>query len=165
MTTTMNKTLSVSAIKDGTVIDHIRAGDALRVIHLFRLLDAKNMVTLGLNLPSRRLGLKDLIKIENRVFSKNEANEIAIFIPEATINIVKNFEVIEKIATELPPTISNIFRCPNPKCITHNERAESIFYVEEQGKKVKLICHYCEKAFDRDQVKVKTWSKINFYQP
>lgn len=159
--TAMTKTLSVSAIKNGTVIDHIRAGDALRLIHLFRLLNTKNMITVGLNLPSKRLGLKDLIKIENRVLTADEANQIAIFAPEATINIVKNFEVIEKVTTHLPSTIANIFRCPNPKCITHKEHAESTFYVEEQGKQVKLICHYCEKAFDRDQVKIKMWSKIN----
>lgn len=161
-TTSATKTLSVSAIKNGTVIDHIRAGDALRLIHLFRLLDAKNMVTVGLNLPSQRLGLKDLIKVENRVLTSEEANEIAIFAPEATINVVKDFEVIEKIVTALPSTIANIFRCPNLKCITHVEPAQSIFYVAEQGKQVKLICHYCEKEFDRDQVRVKTLSNVNY---
>jgi aspartate carbamoyltransferase regulatory subunit len=147
------KTLSVSAIKNGTVIDHIRSGHALRVIHLFRLLDDKNKVTVGLNLPSKRLGMKDLIKVENRVLSQEEANEIAIFAEEVTINIVKDFEVIEKIATKLPPKIVNVFLCPNLNCITHNESAESIFYVDEQGKQVKLTCHFCEKSFDRDQVK------------
>lgn len=161
--TTTSKTMSVAAIKNGTVIDHIRAGDALRIIHLFRLLDARNMITVGLNLPSKRLGLKDLIKIENRMLSKDEANEIAIFVPEATINIVKDFEVIEKITTQMPESISNIFRCPNLKCITHVEKVKSIFYVEEQGKQVKLICHYCEKEFDRDQVRVKTLSNINYF--
>lgn len=151
----MTKTLSVSAIKNGTVIDHIRSGRALKIVHLFRLLDDKNKVTVGMNLPSKRLGLKDLIKIENRMLSHEEANEISIFAPEATINIVKEFEVIEKIETKLPVMIKNIFRCPNPRCITHNEQAESTFAIAEQGKQVKLICHYCEKAFDRDQVKVR----------
>lgn len=151
----MTKTLSVSAINNGTVIDHIRCGRALRIVHLFRLLDDKNQVTVGMNLPSKRLGMKDLIKIENRILSHEQANEIAIFAPEATINIVKDFEVIEKIETKLPSAIKNIFRCPNPRCITHNEHAESIFSIEEQGKSAKLICHYCEKAFDRDQVRVR----------
>lgn len=151
----MTKTLSVSAINNGTVIDHIRSGHALRIIHLFRLLDDKNKITVGLNLPSKRLGLKDLIKIENRVLTKEEANEISIFAAEATINIVKDFEVVQKIPTHFPSKISNIFLCPNPKCITRNENCESVFHVEEQGKQVKLICHYCEKSFDRDQVKVR----------
>jgi aspartate carbamoyltransferase regulatory subunit len=157
------KTLSVSAINNGTVIDHIRSGYALLVIHLFRLLHDKNKVTVGLNLPSKRLGLKDIIKIENRVLTLEEANEIAIFAPEATINIVKDFEVTEKVVTSLPTKIENIFLCPNPNCITHAESSESLFYLEGQGKKVQLNCHYCEKAFDRDQVKISTQSKIRYF--
>lgn len=156
----MTKTLSVSAIKNGTVIDHIRSGHALRILHLFRLLEGRNKITVGLNLPSQRLGLKDLIKIENRVLTDEEANEIVIFAPEATINVVKDFEVIQKMNTHLPKKIANIFLCPNPKCITHHEAAESVFCIEEQGKQVKLICNYCEKVFDRDQVKISTRSKI-----
>ena len=117
-------------------------------------------MTVGLNLPSKRLGLKDLIKIENRVLTNEEASEIAIFAPEATINVVKDFEVIEKISTQLPEKIANIFLCPNPRCVTQNETSESIFYIEEQGKKVKLTCHYCEKAFNRDQVKISTRSSV-----
>lgn len=148
------KTLSVSAIKNGTVIDHIRSGNALRLIRLFKLLEDKNKITVGMNLPSKRLGLKDLIKIENRVITNEEANEIAIFAPEVTINVVEDFEVVRKVVTQLPAKISNIFLCPNPKCITHCENAESIFYVEEQGKQVNLICYFCEKEFGRDQVKV-----------
>lgn len=162
MTVNNNKTLSVSAIKNGTVIDHIRSGHALLVIHLFRLLHDKNKVTVGLNLPSKCLGLKDLIKIENRVLTPEEANEIAIFAPESTINIVKDFEVIQKIPTQLPSSIANIFLCPNPKCITHHEISNSVFYIEEEGKRVKLTCHYCEKAFDRSQVKISTRSNVLF---
>lgn len=151
----MTKTLSVSAIKNGTVIDHIRAGQALRIVKLLRILDnKKNKVTLGLNLPSKLLGFKDLIKIESRVLTNDEANEIVIFAPEATINIIKDFEVTQKINTHLPKTIANVFICPNPLCVTHNEPVESHFIIEEQGKHIKLTCHYCEKEFDRDQVKV-----------
>src|SRR5579883_871541 len=148
-----NKTLSVSAINNGKVIDHIPSVYALRIIHLFRFLHDKNKITVGLNLPSKRLGLKDLIKIENRMLTDLEASEIAIFAPEATINIVNDFEVIKKIETKLPTNIANIFHCLNTKCITHKEQTESVFYVKEQGKQVKLICHYCEKSFERDQIK------------
>lgn len=162
MTNVTTKTLSVSAIKNGTVIDHIRVGDALRIVHLFHLLDDKNKVTVGLNLPSKRMGLKDLIKIENRMLTTEGANELSVFAPEATISIVKDFEVLQKMVTQLPPSIRNIFRCPNTSCITHQELTESIFYVDEQGKHVKLICHYCEKAFDRDQVRVKTLSRVSY---
>jgi aspartate carbamoyltransferase regulatory subunit len=151
----MSKTLPVSAIKNGTVIDHIRPGQAPRIMHLLHVLASKNKVTVGLNLPSKLIGLKDLLKIENRVLTPDEANEIVIFAPEATINIIKDFEVTEKITTHLPQRVLHVFLCPNPVCITHNEPVSSAFHIEDQGKQVKLTCHYCEKTFDRDQVKVK----------
>lgn len=152
----MSKTVSVSAIKNGTVIDHIRAGQALRIMRLLKVLDInKHKVTLGLNLPSKLLTFKDLIKIENRVLTKDETNEIVVFSPEATINIIKDFEVIEKVKTHFPKSIANVFTCPNPVCITQKETIDSLFHIEDQGKQIKLSCHYCEKEFDRDQVKVK----------
>jgi aspartate carbamoyltransferase regulatory subunit len=150
----MNKTLPVSAIKNGTVIDHIRPGQAPRIMHLLNVLKSKNKVTVGLNLPSKLIGLKDLLKIENRVLTNDEANEIVIFSPEATINIIKDFEVLQKITTHFPTTITSVFVCPNPVCITHYEPVESLFHIEDHGKQIKLNCHYCEKTFDRDQVKV-----------
>ncbi len=151
----MNKTLSVSAIQNGTVIDHITSDQTLRIIHMLRLLDRKHTVTVGFNLPSKRMKLKDLIKIENHVLTNQEANEITVFAPEATINIIKNFEVVQKIITSLPPSIGGLFICPNPICVTHAEPVKSFFTVQEQGKHVQLICHYCEKTFDRNQVRVK----------
>lgn len=151
----MTKTLSVSAIKNGTVIDHVRAGQGLRIMRLLRILDdKKNKVTVGLNLPSKLVGLKDLIKIEHRVLTNTEANEIVIFAPEATINIIKEFEVIKKVTTHLPGSIANVFICPNLNCITHHEPIQSHFKIEEQGQHIQLVCHYCEKTFDRDQVRV-----------
>ncbi|MCE3237522.1 MAG: pyrI, partial [Gammaproteobacteria bacterium] len=139
----------------GTVIDHIRPGQAPRIMHLLKVLESKNKVTMGLNLPSKLISLKDLLKIENRVLTNDEANEVVIFAPEATINIIKDFEVIQKMTTHFPRTIENIFLCANPACITHNEPVKSLFNIEDQGKRIKLTCHYCEKSFDRDQVKVK----------
>jgi len=151
----MTKTLAVAAIKNGTVIDHIRPGQALRIIHLLRLLKDKHRVTVGLNLPSKSMGLKDLIKVEKRLLSNDEANEVVIFAPEATINIVENFEVTQKKSTRLPVSIANVFACLNISCITHHEPIENLFYIEERGKQMRLTCHYCEKTFDRDQAKVK----------
>lgn len=151
----MTKKLSVSAIKNGTVIDHIRAGQALRIMRLLQVLDRnKNKVTLGLNLPSQTLGLKDLIKIENRMLTNDEANDIVVFAPEATINIIEEFEVKQKITTHLPESIANVFLCPNRACITTIEKVNTVFHISELGKMVKLTCHYCEKEFDRDDVKV-----------
>lgn len=151
----MSKTLSVSAIQNGTVIDHIPVGQALRILHLLRLLNKKTPVTVGFNLCSDRMKLKDLIKIENYTLTKHEANDITVFAPDATINIIKNFEVVEKIITQLPGAIKTVFACPNPACITQSEPVDSFFKIEEQGKEIKLICQFCEKIFDRNQVKAK----------
>ncbi len=156
-TRTMNSSdkLSVTAIKNGTVIDHIPQGQALRIVHLLSLLKRKFKIMTGMNLVSKRLGTKDLIKIENYILTESEANEVVIFAPVATINIIENFKVTKKINTHLPPSIKSVFICPNLACITHDEAVESNFDISEEGKQITLTCHYCEKTFNRDQVKVK----------
>lgn len=150
----MSDKLSVSAIKNGTVIDHISPGQALRIIHLLSLVKSKHKITLGLHLPSKTMGSKDIIKIENRVLSEEEANEVVVFAPHATINVIENFEVIKKVNTHLPKAMSRVFTCPNPTCITQVEPIESLFEIKEQGRQIHLTCHYCEKTYNRDQVKV-----------
>lgn len=151
----MNDTLSVSAIKNGTVIDHIPQGQALGIIHLLSLLKRKFKIMVGMNLPSKRLGSKDLIKIENHTLTDDEANEVVVFAPPVTINIIKNFEVLNKMKTHLPNAMHGVFTCPNPACVTQEEPVDSHFYVGQEGKMIKLTCHYCEKVFHRDQVKVR----------
>jgi aspartate carbamoyltransferase regulatory subunit len=147
----MNKTLSVAAIQHGTVIDHIAAGQALRIIRLLGLLDKKYQVTVGLNLPSKRFKLKDLIKVENHILTYDEANEVTVFAPQATINVIRDFEVVNKIITSLPTHIQGVFSCPNAACVTHAELTQSAFHIEAQGEHIKLICQFCEKIFDRNQ--------------
>ena len=150
----MSKTLSVSAIHNGTVIDHIHSDQTLRIIRMLHLLEKKLKVTVGFNLPSKTMEVKDLIKIENHILTHDEANQITIFAPDATINIIQDFEVKQKIITSLPATISHIFICPNINCITHDEPVHSFFTVAEEGKSTQLICRYCEKSFERNQMKV-----------
>lgn len=151
----MTKTLSVSAIQNGIVIDHIPAGQALRIIHMLGFLEKKLRVTVGLNLYSQRMQFKDLIKVENHSLTNEEANQTTIFAPLATINIIKNFEVSDKIITRLPAKVTGVFLCPNPLCVTNVEPIESNFFIEGDGPKVQLICQFCEKMFDRNKVKVK----------
>jgi aspartate carbamoyltransferase regulatory subunit len=149
----MTKTLSVAAIKNGTVIDHIPAGQGLKIIHLLKINSKKHRATLGLNLTSKSIGLKDLIKIEGRFLQEHEANEVTVFAPKATINIIENFEVIKKINTRLPEAISEILVCPNKNCITHFEPIATCFFIEEYRNSVKLHCKYCEKPFQLDEIK------------
>jgi aspartate carbamoyltransferase regulatory subunit len=146
------KTLSVAAIKNGTVIDHITPGSALKIILLLKLQETSCKVTLGLHFDSAS-GVKDFIKIEDRFLTEKEAHDIAVFAPHATINIIKNYKVVEKVRAKLPSAVHNILVCPNARCITHKEPVSTLFHVEESGQKVSLRCHFCERLFQRDALK------------
>jgi len=148
-----NKKLLVSAIKNGTVIDHIERGNALQIIKLLNLPSEKKVVTVGLNLPSEEMKYKDLIKVEGRELTKAEVNEVAILAPNASINIIENYEVTRKFNVEIPETIDYVIVCPNPKCITNNERMNTKFHVNKDEKGVNLKCNYCEKKYTKDEIK------------
>ncbi len=144
----MDKKLEVEAIHNGSVIDHIAAGQGVKILKFFQLTDTDQKITVGLNLPSGASGTKDLIKVENTLITDEQANQLALFAPDATINIIKNTEVVKKFRVQLPPAISGVLACPNSNCISHNEPVPSQFYVQQKND-VKLKCHYCEKSFNR----------------
>lgn len=147
-----NKKLSVQAIENGTVIDHIPAGLGLTILRQFKLLHYGNAVTVGFNLPSRSQGSKDIIKIKDVVLDKQDANRLALFAPEAVVNRIVDFKVVEKMTLRLPETITEVFRCPNSNCASHSEPVSSRFYVKQKSGETKLKCHYCEKTFARSAV-------------
>ncbi|MDO5356851.1 MAG: aspartate carbamoyltransferase regulatory subunit [Conchiformibius sp.] len=147
-----NKKLSVEAIENGTVIDHIPAGLGLTILRQFKLLHYGNAVTVGFNLPSRTQGSKDIIKIKEVAFSEQDANRLALFAPEAVVNCIENFAVVKKMRLTLPESICEVFRCPNPNCASHGEPVSSRFDVKQKGSQTKLKCHYCEKTFAREAV-------------
>lgn len=148
----MAKTLSVAAIKQGTVIDHIPTGQALRIIRLLKLDEKELCTTVGLHLSSKSMPFKDLIKIENYFLTEKEIHDIAIFAPKATINLIKNYQVTKKTQATLPSCVENILVCPNLKCITRHENIHSLFFIETMKQKVHVRCNYCEKAFERDAI-------------
>jgi aspartate carbamoyltransferase regulatory subunit len=149
----MQQTLSVPAIQNGTVIDHIAPGCALIIIHLLKISHSQQLVTIGLNLASGSLGLKDLIKIENRLLSDQEIHEIAVFAPNATINLVKDYKIEKKTKASLPHIIETLLVCPNTHCITNHDQVKSSFYVDSFKNKIQLRCKYCEKFYLRDEIK------------
>lgn len=149
----MKSTLPIAAIENGTVIDHLRAGNALKILRLFQLLNADNCLMLGLNLPSHRLGKKDLIKLRDVTLSPEQASEILIFSKDATINLIQSFKVVEKIHPPLPKTISGVFTCQNKHCISLKEAVSSLFEVKKRDQTVFLCCHYCRIEFTRDDIK------------
>ena len=144
--------LSVEAIEKGTVIDHIPAGKGLIILRQFKLLHYGSAVTVGFNLPSKTQGSKDIIKITGVWLDDNAANRLALFAPEAVVNTIDHFKVINKRRLTLPEEIAEVFRCPNANCASHGEPVKSRFSIRGQGRQTKLKCHYCEKTFSRDSV-------------
>jgi aspartate carbamoyltransferase regulatory subunit len=144
----MNKTLSVAAIETGTVIDHIPAGQGINVLRVLNLIPANYQVTLGLNLSSNGMdGYKDLIKIAGRWLTEQEAGQVSIFAPNATVNIIENFKVASKVQVRMPEVISGLLLCPNPKCVTRHEAVTTCFHVQPSKQQVGLFCVYCERSF------------------
>lgn len=144
------KTVSVSAIKEGTVIDHITQGSALAILRLLKLSSQEKRVTVGLNLTSRSMGYKDLIKVEGRFLSGKEAHDIALFAPLATICLIKNYRVEKKMKVQLPEVVEKILVCPNPCCISRVEPVGSRFSIDAFREKILLRCFFCEKVFNRE---------------
>lgn len=139
-----NKELQVSALKDGTVIDHIPSDKLFKVFSLLKLDKIKNQITIGNNLESSFMGKKGIIKITDIFYSDEELNRIAVIAPQAKINIIKNYEVVSKRILNLPDEIENVIKCQNPKCITNNEPMKTRFDVVDKNP-IKLECRYCGK--------------------
>ncbi|MGA1976521.1 MAG: aspartate carbamoyltransferase regulatory subunit [Bacteroidales bacterium] len=147
------KQLSVSAIQNGTVIDHIPAKNLFKVIQILGLDRIDSQITFGTNLESKKLGKKAIIKISGKYFADDDINRIALVAPDAKLNIIKDYEVVEKKVVEVPDNITGIARCMNPKCITNFEAVITRFRVVSK-KNVSLKCHYCEKITDQDNLQI-----------
>ncbi|NSW94099.1 MAG: aspartate carbamoyltransferase regulatory subunit [Bacteroidales bacterium] len=147
------KQLSVSAIENGTVIDHIPAKNLFKVIQILGLDHIDTQITFGTNLESKKLGKKAIIKISDKYFEDEDINRIALVAPDAKLNIIKDYEVIEKKIVEVPDTIVGIAKCMNPKCITNFEKVTTRFKVVSK-KNVALKCHYCEKITSQENLQI-----------
>jgi aspartate carbamoyltransferase regulatory subunit len=146
--------LIVRRIKDGTVIDHIEAGKGLKVLNALEI-DGKdgNVITIALNVPSAKVSKKDIIKVENRFLKDDDTNKLALIAPKATVNIIKDYKLVEKRRVALPNEIERIFRCSNPDCITNSgEDIESIMDVVDKTGLV-LRCRYCTRILDVNELK------------
>lgn len=143
-----NEGLLVRRIKNGTVIDHISAGEALNVVKILGITGTtQEALSIATNVPSRDMEKKDIVKLSNRELSKEEVDRIALISPKATINIIRNFKVFEKKGVERPTLVEGVVRCPNPGCISNtHEPIRSRFSV--QG--TELRCIYCEWVIKGD---------------
>ncbi len=145
--------LKVSAIKEGTVIDHIPANQLFKVISILGLDKVSNQITFGTNLESSKLNHKAIIKVSGKYFEDDEINKIALIAPAAKLNIIKDYEVIEKKVVDVPDEIVGIAKCFNPKCITNNEPVTTRFTVVSKDN-IALKCHYCEKITSEEHLKI-----------
>ncbi len=147
--------LQVSAIKNGTVIDHVPAKHLFKVISILGLDKITTQITFGTNLESKKLGHKAIIKLSEVFFKDEDINKIALIAPHAKLNIIKDFKVTEKREVQVPNQIKGIAKCGNPKCITNNDNVNTVFYVlPKDNEKVALKCHYCEKITDPEDMEV-----------
>ena len=146
--------LIVAALENGTVIDRIPSDKVFKVISILHLDAVDTLMTIGINLKSFKLGKKGIIKIKDKYFENDEISRIALIAPLAKLNIIKNYEVVEKCNISLPAEINDIVLCNNPMCITNNEPVSTRFHVINSDK-VTLKCHYCERMVEQQDIKRK----------
>ena len=146
--------LTVRRIKDGTVIDHIDQGKGIRVLEALEI-DGKDgsVITIALNVPSGKSKKKDIIKVENKYLEDDDTNKLVVIAPNSTVNIIKNYKLVQKRRVSLPNEIERIFRCSNPDCVTNSdEHIESTMDVVDKSGLV-LKCRYCSRVLDVNKLK------------
>ncbi len=145
------KELIVSAISNGTVIDHIPTKTVFQVIKILGLDKTTNQVYFGTNLESKKYGSKGIIKISDKFFEPTEINKIALVAPSATLIEIRDYEVSRKAIVNIPTEIERIVKCFNPNCITNKENVPTKFTVMyDENNNLKLACHYCERNTSRE---------------
>jgi len=142
------KEFKVSAIENGTVIDHIPAKNVFQVIKMLNLDNFDNQILFGTNLESKKYGTKGIIKVSNKFFKTEEINKIALVAPCATLIIIREYKIVEKKTVEIPDEVIKIVKCFNPNCVTNHEKVVTKFTVISK-EELKLRCHYCEKITDK----------------
>ena len=146
------KELTVAAIRTGTVLDHISAGSAPQIIQLLGLDQQGKKLSVGMHLPSSKLGTKDLIKIEDWELSPDEANKVAIISPHTSVAVIKNYEVTKKFVVKIPKEIDGVICCPNSNCISNHELVASRFSIQSRRHRVRLRCHFCQMTFSQEDI-------------
>ena len=147
------RALQVAALENGTSIDHIPSNQLFKVASILGLENFSEPITFGNNLKSNKMDTKGIIKISGKFFEEDEINKIALIAPDVNLNIIRDFEVVEKKRLALPDQLVGLVRCNNPKCITNNEPMKSRFVVIDK-KAVTLQCHYCERKINKEEVQI-----------
>lgn len=144
--------IKVSALPEGTVIDHLVAGSALKVLDILGI-EFEGAVTIGMNLDSKKMGRKDIIKIERREITPTEVAKIALVSPRASFSIIRDFQVVEKFTPTPPKVIEDLIACRNPSCISREDRVLTKFVVVRMDP-LQVRCHYCERAQRKEEIEL-----------
>jgi aspartate carbamoyltransferase regulatory subunit len=148
--------MEVRKIENGTVIDHIPSEALFQIIKIMGLDgDLEHRMTIGINLESKLLGSKAIIKINDRYLAPEEIDRIALVAPDAMVNTIRGYAVVEKRQVTVPSHIEGFVRCANPMCVTNHQPIETAFEVVQRGGELALRCRYCEKLTTRAQMKIK----------
>jgi len=147
------KEITVNAIKKGTVIDHIPAFYTYKVADILGLENINSRTVIASNLPSKKHGMKGIIKISNIYLDKEVVQKIALIAPKATVSKIDNFKVIDKTQLERPKLLKNLLKCFNPNCITNKEPMDTKFVVEKE-KPLVVRCGYCEREMHKEDIEL-----------
>lgn len=147
-----SREIKVTKLRNGSVIDHLSSGTAMKVIEILGVVDGSTLA-IGMFFESKKMGRKDILKIENRHLTDEEINKIAILSPEATVCTIKDFEVVNKHKVYLPDHFDAIIKCNNPKCITNHERLATYFNVVDVSP-LTVRCRYCERAMTGSDITI-----------
>jgi aspartate carbamoyltransferase regulatory subunit len=143
--------LKVTPIRNGTVIDHIEEGMALKVLRILGITgEYESVVSVAMHVPSGKMGRKDIVKIEDRELDAQELNKIALIAPNATYNIIRDYRVKKKHRVQVPPMVEGILRCGNPNCISNKREPVQSKSVVISKRPLRLKCYYCE----REQIEI-----------
>lgn len=148
---TNKEALQVSALCNGTVIDHIPADKLFEVVNILDIPSMTTNVTIGYNLKSRKLGTKGLIKVADKFFTDEEVDRISLVAPNVVLNTIRDYQVVEKREVKMPEEIRGLVRCPNPKCVTNNEPMTTFFKLVDKERGV-IKCRYCEKETNIENI-------------
>jgi len=143
-------TYRVSALQHGTVIDHLEPGTALTAFQVLGV-PRDALVTIGMNLHSAKSGSKDIIKIDGIELTRDQVAKIALLSPNATISIIRDYAVVDKVEVALPQVIEDIVRCPNPSCVTNADAIRTRFDLAGIDP-IRLRCHWCERLVRVDEL-------------
>ena len=145
----MKKELVVQALENGTVIDHIPADKLFQIVNILHLDTLTDQITIGNNLSSNKLGKKGVIKISGKYIDPHELNKIALVAPSARINIIKDYQVVEKNECVIPDEVHDVLQCVNPMCITNKQHVTTHFHVVNK-ENITVKCHYCERYIKKE---------------